>query len=312
MSRLPIFSLVVAAAVTLCLATIREQTPAAGADPPAAAVAADPRADALVGQVIEALEGRMSVHARLHLGINVYGHQLTGKGVFLEQDPRQARRLRFEVNTRVGTDSSAEMLHISDGQFFWTNFALPGEKGLARYDIARIAQAMSAAADNPALDHAGWWPNMGGMSKLLRRLRPLVAFNSLEPTVLNQVPMWKLQGPWGHAMLALLLPEQQEAVQKKASFDLRKLSPHVPDRIALYVGQEDLFPYRLEFWRDTRPDRGKKDRLPAHTGLLYCLQLLEVRIDGPIDLALFKYNPGNIAPSDQTELYLQYRGLLNN
>jgi len=315
MSRLPILSLIAGLAVSLWLVTTREQSPLVAADAaaPTSEVNAKnvPVADALLGQVIDALDGRSSIAARLHLGINLYGHQLTGTGVYLEQDPRHARKVRFEISTRVG-NGTAETLFISDGHLSWMNFALPSEKSLVRHDLSRIAQAMSAAADTPGLDHAGWWQNMGGVSKLLRRLRQLAAFDAVQPSVLNQVPVWKVQGPWGHAMLALLMPDQQAAVQKKAPFDCSKLLPHVPDRIVMYIGQEDLFPYRLEFWRDASPQRDKRDRLSGQTGILYCLQFLEVRIDGPIDAALFKYNPGNLTPNDQTDVYLQYRGLLNN
>ena len=172
---------------------------------------------------------------------------------------------------------------------------------------------MDQNADNPTLDRDGWWPSMGGLTKLLRRLRTAVDFQPPLPAQLQGMPVWRLQGTWKRDFLAVILPDQKEAAKTGKPFDLSKLpmSVQIPDTIVLYVGQQDLFPYRVEFGRSRWV---KCSDFPAAQapGPLLQLQFLEVSVNVPLDAAQFNYNPGNLTPTDLTEPYLLSHGLQSN
>lgn len=257
------------------------------------------------------LESYRSISARLHAGINMLGRQLVGQGVYYEEDPRRVRRMRFELTTPLG-NQTATLLHIADGRYLWMYQLLGSDSQLVRYDIDRIAHSIDQAADNPALDRAGWYPNLGGLTRLLRRLAGAVTFEPPAVDQIQQTRVWKLQGVWNTATLAALLPDQKAAFEQGRPFDLSRLPPHVPDRLVLWIGQDDLFVYRVEYWRKAPIASADFPRLPSTDAPLVYLQFYEVAVNGTIDPAHFVYQPGNIAPTDLTEVYLQYRGLLKN
>lgn len=330
MSKLPILLLAAGLGLTLWLLSIRVQSaPVAAAGSPnvggalattdastvpaVTPAAPAPPVDALFARAIEYLEAYRSVSAKVHARVNIFGREIFGQGVYLEEEPRRARRLRFELNINLGNQTST-LLNIADGHYFWSYQQLVGnEHTLTRHDIDRIARAMDQNADNPTLDRDGWWPSMGGLTKLLRRLWATGDFPPPLPAQLQGMRVWKLQGTWKQSFLAAVLPDQRAAAEKGRPFDLTKVpvSVQIPDTIVVYLGQEDLFPYRIEFGR-SRAVKSADFPAAQAPGPLVQIQFLEVSVNVPIDPVQFNYNPGNLTPTDLTEPYLLSHGLLSN
>ena len=102
-------------------------------------------------------------------------------------------------------------------------------------------------------------------------------------------------------MLAMLLPNQKDAIQHGKPVDTTKLPKHLPDRVLLLLGQEDLFPYRIEYRRqlDKKEAAGGEESRAVVT-----MELFEVNLNAPAEPTRFLYNPGSMEPEDQTQAFL--------
>ena len=154
-------------------------------------------------------------------------------------------------------------------------------------------------------------PGLGGLPKLLRGLDANFLFTTAErgryaETPTTQRAMWRLQGGWQPAQLPRLLPKQAAAIAEGKPADLRQLPRYLPDRVVLFLGFDDLFPYRIEYRRAV--DK-KGDSAAADKGrLLVSIDLDEVTLNAGIDRTRFVYNPGSGEPVDQTGAFLQSLG----
>ena len=158
---------------------------------------------------------------------------------------------------------------------------------------------------------------MGGVPKLLDSLATSFHFTAIEESQLDRdLPVWIVQGEWQRARLAGWLPDQKDAILAGKPADLRQLSPQVPDRVAIFIGRDDFFPYRIEYWRSSgKSGAGEGARASAdadgtaNARLVTVLELFEVQFDGVIENRQFDYNPGDLQPKDQTGPFLSNLGI---
>ena len=103
--------------------------------------------------------------------------------------------------------------------------------------------------------------------------------------------------------LAILLPEQKDAIEKHKSIDLEKLPPQLPDQIVLFLGRDDLFPYRIAYCRHAC----KKQWLTASTDpkTLMAIEFFDVNFNARQDPTRFVYQPGNLHVVDRTEEFIR-------
>ena len=85
--------------------------------------------------------------------------------------------------------------------------------------------------------------------------------------------------------------------QRLAHFvvDLKRLPEHMPDRVVLLLGQDDLFPYCVEYRRTID---GKDVKLVG-------MKLFQVNINVPIEPSFFLYNPGKQGFVNETDEFLK-------
>ena len=105
-------------------------------------------------------------------------------------------------------------------------------------------------------------------------------------------------------MLARILPEQKKLIESAEPIDLSKLPEHLPNQVLLLLGEDDLFPYRIEYRRTVDPDAASPSSRPVVT-----MQLFEVVTDAPIPPHRFHYNPGEMEYEDETEQFLKSLGV---
>ena len=146
-------------------------------------------------------------------------------------------------------------------------------------------------------------PGLGGLSQVLRGLNRSFDFTTAEPGRLGQQPrpVWRLVGRWKPERLVKILPDQEKAVRQGRA-DLSRLPEHVPDRVVLMLGQEDEFPYRIEYRRNG----------PQHDRALVTMEFFRVHSPNPADIdhdRLFTYNPGDLEYSDRTRSLLDSLGV---
>jgi len=216
--------------------------------------------------------------------------------------------IRLELRTQIGDQQSSLLQILSPptpaGHYLWTYCKLPDEERLSRVDLVRAAQALDKAQHTPGLGTEGMLSGLGGLPRLLRGLQAAFDFSSAEQGHFGRLPVWRLQGQWKPDRLAKILPDQKAAIEAGRPPDLVKLPEHLPDRVVLMLGQDDLFPYRIEYRRGIPEKAGGRNDSRA----LVTMELFDVKLNVPIDRNRFIYNRGSTDFSDQTESFISSLG----
>jgi hypothetical protein len=270
--------------------------------------ARQPQAQAILETAVRILERRGGVSARIHQQIDLFGKQLVGSGVYFQQRSGQQHLIRLELRIQAG-DQQCSLLQVlsppsSKGHYLWTHRKLPGEEKLSRIDVVRAAAALEKAGDLPGRGAEGMLQGLGGIPKLLRGLQAAFDFSSAQRGRFDGLPVWRLQGQWKPDRLAEILPDQKATIEAGEPADLSKLPERLPDHVVLMLGQEDLFPRRIEYRRRNAEKDGRREE----SRTLVTMELFDVKLDTPIDRTRFIYNPGNTAFTDETENFINSLG----
>lgn len=261
----------------------------------------------LLQRSIATLESQYSISARVRQSVDLFDKQPVGSGIYLESRSQDGLLYRFELRLQINEEVHS-LLDVCDGRYLWQYRKLREDQTLTRLDLQRVAEVMENMGRMPQPGEVGLWPGAGGLAKLLGGLQGSFDFVTCEPTQLRQqLRAWKLQGYWRREKLLRLLPKQEKAIREGGAIDISKLPDHVPDHVVLFLGADDLFPYRIEYRRQANPkqvDPGQGDG-----PLLAAIDFFEVSLNTPIDPARFFYSPGNLGFIDQTDSVLQAMGL---
>jgi hypothetical protein len=194
------------------------------------------------------------------------------------------------------------MLQICDGKQLWTHRDLLGNIHLSCLDAQRVLEALEKKPDGQqrgAVDGLA----LGGLPRVLRELVRCFRFEQMQDAKLGTTPVRVLLGQWRPERLAALLPAQAAEINAGKPADLTQLPRQTPDQVLVYLGRDDLFPYRLEYRRTTEQGEG------VAVKTILVVELYEVQINSPVDPLQFVYNPGTARFEDVTEAYLISRGL---
>jgi hypothetical protein len=233
------------------------------------------------------------------------GRRLEGSGIYLQQGRGPERRLRFELKLQASNKTSS-MLQVCDGTTLWIHEDLTDRKNLSRVDVARLRGARPKSP--PPAPQSNAWLALGGLPKLLMNLESSFQFGPVAESRLDALQVWTVEGQWKPARLAQLLPDQKAKIDAGIAADTRNLAPNLPDRVVLHLGCDDLFPYRIEYWR--REPANKNARTDDRGKLLSVLEMFEVQFGAAIDPTQFAYQPVGLSPIDRTQEFLDKFGLV--
>ena len=289
------------------------QQPALPAPPPAAAVVGPSE---LVERSAAALSTHLSVVAKVRHRGRIYGREVIGSGEYA-QGPIHSRLLRYEIRMQVG-ERIVNLLQVCDDRYLWISRQLEHEPEIQRVEIDRVLGALErqvAAQPAGAFEVANLHQAIaiGGLGQLLASLRKDFQFYDATKSQLGDVPVYVVSGKWKSEALGGFAATQPKAAKPGGAMLLR---PHVPNRVMLFLGADDLFPYRIEFRSiDEGVGKGGADGVPARPAdaadeLLLAMELFEVQINVPLEERLFQFAPGSRPYTDVTDLYLQKRSAL--
>lgn len=273
-----------------------------GQEPPA--VSLNPIAEpysgpALMKQVVAAIQRHRSVSAKIRHRTDLFGQQLVGSGLYLQQQSTRGLQVRFSLSLKAG-DQPAHLLHVCDGRYLWMSDNLDGNQRLSRLDLPTIRRAEKEQGGGPYSYSLG-----GGLPRLLVNLQRSFAVASPQAVTFQEVPMWALALRWHPQRLRELVPDAN-LVDEQGRIKTDELPPQFPDRVFLLVGQDDLFPYHIDF-RRTESDRGLAvvdARSPSRS--VATMELFEVQYNAAIDPVRFAYvPPKNVQFENQTDDYLR-------
>lgn len=307
--RLPIFT----AALVLVAwrpALAQQNPPATGKLLPApvavkgpfTSLAATP-GETLLKSAVAELARMQTVAAKMRQQVNLFGHQIIGSGTYLQQGRGVDLRLRMELKLRVAERLSS-LQQVSDGKSFWVRSDGLDETRITRVDLARVRYALQRQQlDAPANVTAGI--SVGGLPRLLENLDASFRFGAATEERLDRLVVWKIEGEWERTKLADLLPAQAERLRAGNAPDFSKLPEHLPDRVRLMLGKDDLFPYRFEFLRMSPEINEATGRREAK--VLVLMEFFEVQTNVAIDARNFVYQPTKF--EDATGTFLRTLGL---
>jgi hypothetical protein len=278
--------------------------PAAPAAPmvdPVAAPVADQAAQAerIVAAALAAMGRAESISARVRQRVRIDDRVLVGAGRYVQSGLGEDQRYRYESSMKSDTETF-DLLEVCDGLFAWSYRRIgPQPPQLERLDVRRIRERLHQL--KPADDVVAA-PYVGGVQRTLSLLRDWFRFTTVEPTVIDDLPVWRIEGRWCGECLALLLPSHKEAAIKPGGITAAELPDGMPWSVRLSIGKRDLFPFRIE-WLAIPGRRPVANGEPEPVAVL---ELYDVRLGEPVDAAAFVYKPAIDGLIDLTETRVKH------
>jgi hypothetical protein len=234
----------------------------------------------------------------------MFGQQLVGSGLYLQQRSPRGLLLRLELKLDVGGRLSS-LEQVCDGRFLWIRRELAGGETLGRVDLDQIRAAIGPAGRQTWTDANTNWLALGGLPRLMSTLTENFAFDAPQPNRIASTPVWTVEGRWKRERLASLLPDQKDRISAGAPVDTRQLPPHLPDCVIVALRKDDLFPARIDFRRSEGASLGSDAGSAGESQSMMVLEFLDILAPARLDDAQFRYQPGRQEVVDHTELYLQ-------
>ena len=268
---------------------------------PVAAPVADQAAQAerIVAAALAAMGRAESISARVRQRVRIDDRVLVGSGRYVQSGLGEDQRYRYESSMKSDTETF-DLLEVCDGLFAWSYRRIgPQPPQLERLDVRRIRERLHQL--KPADDVVAA-PYVGGVQRTLSLIRDWFRFTTVEPTVIDDLPVWRIEGRWCGECLALLLPSHKEAAIKPGGITAAELPDGMPWSVRLSIGKRDLFPFRIE-WLAIPGRRPVANGEPEPVAVL---ELYDVRMGEPVDAAAFVYKPAIDGLIDLTETRVKH------
>lgn len=267
----------------------------------------------LIAKAAREVFGHSSISARIRLQLHLFDQNLVGSGEYYQLGPDSDKSLRLDLKIR-GADQESTIQVVCDGRYLWDYRDLPsvnrpGQRSttLNRVDLREVRNRVSRqtnAATEPIPPVA---LIRGGLAHLLRGLQQNFEFRGVQSSTRSDVPLWVLHGHWKPRRLVHMLPEQRDAILAGKAVDLTELPEHLPHEVVVSLGQNDLFPYRIEYLRRKDPghSRGPVNASPESVSSMVSIDIYEVALGGTIDSRWFQFKrPDNLEVEDGINGYL--------
>ena len=152
------------------------------------------------------------------------------------------------------TDQVSNLLAVCDGKFYWRHVDTGGQPSLERVDLARVQKALDEKSQTSGAGQGrGAAPtigiSLGGLPALLAGLADNFVFAEVEQDSLDRLPVSVLRGEWRKERLAELGAAAASGIPGGTAGRSRRAPVAAPHQVSVYLGRDDLFPYRLEYFR---------------------------------------------------------------
>jgi outer membrane lipoprotein-sorting protein len=307
-----------ALAVALPLA-VWAQAPTATLAPQADAPPTPPtEAEETIDQAIKTLQTLDTVSAELTQSVNLLNQKFQITGRYLKA-PNHRSLTTLDLKGPAGT--SAKMAQVSDGTTLWDYSLILDTQSARKLQLEPVLKKLqSPEIDDELRERVLGGLGFGGPDALLVGLRRAMSFDQKVAGTLDGTPegkkVWILRGRWKDYD-ALTLPGQP------AFLPTAPLPTYVPSNGAIYLGQDDGWPYRVELKgrvlsvmeqakRDDRPlgpdgkpigpkTRARQQEDPSQIILVYS----DVNLDAKLTEADFAFQPPpDVTPADSTSQIL--------
>jgi hypothetical protein len=262
-------------------------SPSAPVEPAAIEAAASGDGEKLVLMVLETLERRPNIAAKVRQSMRVGKERLTGEGDFWQQGLGNQRRTRWELKTAL-TGDTAFVTQVCDGDHVWTDRKLAGDRHTTRIDVTRVRREL-AAADSPeqgrgTLTESQLLLVRGGLSQLVADLHRCFVFGPEQTLRRGDRTVKAVVGQWR--------PEQLERQWPGLVTSAEDWPSHLPHHALLYVDNDDWFPYLVEYRSGSQAELASSNAayLPSQDALAE-FEFVEVQFAAAMPANLFEFTP---------------------
>ncbi|MFM7076834.1 MAG: hypothetical protein ACKO3G_12315 [Planctomycetaceae bacterium] len=282
--------------------------PSAGAPPPAPAGPAPTeapesaeeraaRAERVVAASFAGLARAASITARVRHLVRFGDHVAKGSGRYIQSGVGEDQRYRYEYRLTTG-QQECEVLEVCDGVSAW-NFRRiePYPPTVERIDVRRVGERLDALGVTHRKEQSA---HLGGVQRHLCLLRHYFRFGSIVPGVIDDVPVWVVEGAWDRTTLAWILKDKADVINSPAGIAPHELPEGMPFAVRISISKRELFPTRVE-WLAVP---GKRPVAAAPPEVVGRLEFYDVRIGDPVDVSGFFYRPATEGLTDITETYV--------
>lgn len=251
--------------------------------------------DALIRAAIRRLTYGPSVVARLHQRVHHQEDAVLGVGDYRQESFERGGRFNLELRTK-----SSHLRVVGDGAYVWREAAVGGRHRVTRIDLkqfARLTGIQTSPVRTPLARRLPDPPSvapltLGGIPRLLTSLTRIYRFRSAQAAVLWEVPVYEVRGTLdANGLPAVGVQWRPTEAADGASGDHRPSEPpvQIPTTVAVSLGQDDLFPYRIVYaWTSAHHETQESD-VPRQVEI----QFSEVSFGSEIDGRHFDYVPRN-------------------
>jgi hypothetical protein len=216
--------------------------------------------DALVKRVLDNIERRPNVAAKVRQFTRLEDETLAGTGVYWQQGVENLRRTYMRLQSMAG-DEPASYMQVFTGQELWLDRRVRDERKVSRVDVGRIVRDLNLA-------ESGGWSQprreastssvalvRGGASQLVAELHRCFEFAPPQQTRFDGVPALAMVGRWRSEELARTWPGLETGNGAWPA--------HLPQHVLLVVGAADLFPRLVEYRRGSQASLAESGSAPA-------------------------------------------------
>lgn len=255
------------------------------------------QAERIVSATLAGLARAESISARLRQRVRIGDRVVSGGGRYVQLGTGEDQRFRLESSLKCDTEEF-DTLEVCDGVYSWTYRRLgPNPPQLERIDVRQVRNRLE---ELKTVDRGAVTPYLGGIQRSLALLREWFRFQAVESAVIDDVPVWRIEGQWNPDSLAKLVPEHAAAIKASGGLAAKDIPDGMPASIRLSIGKRELFPFRIE-WLAIPGVRPVAD---APLQPIAVMELYDVRIAEPVDASAFVYRPATEGQIDLTEGYL--------
>ncbi len=278
------------------------------------------RGDQLIDLAIEQFEQVRTIDANVRLKVSLFSNDYIGNGVYLEKRNAESGRntdsefvkrlflllLKFQPSstTFAGAESSTLKV-VCDGKNVWKYSQIEGKKQLQRVEVDKLLEAITKSGHLRDMGDLCKLPSLGSLEGTLVELADHYSFagGTVENVKIGNpsFEVWKLTA----SMKKEKLEKTLTALGDK-NLDLEKEGTQLPTTVVLYLGKDDFFPYRIDYFN------GPTERIDWSNPYIQ-QEYLKVAInDGDISYERFEFRPSGESVTLEergTENYIEKLGL---
>jgi hypothetical protein len=237
----------------------------------------------------------------------LFGQRLLGTGSYMQVGEGADKLLRYEMSVRAD-DHTISFLQVADGRFLWLRRDMPEGVDLGRVDLKRLRRELADPGVAPAGSDPAIWMTLGGLCQLLAALDKNFRFSTAQLVGVGKTQMLSLDGTWDPKP-GSPSPDGGQPTPAAGSADDEAGggAPHAPQRVHVLLGREDLFPYRIEYFRRVAAAhrRGDYEADRSAWRTLVRMELYDVNLRAGIDPLRFVYKPDATQVQDRTQSMLE-------